>query len=211
MKSKILTLGVAAFVALSVQPMVANAAQGDWLLRAGVGYVAPKDDNLTNLAGEPGLDLTVDDGASLSVEAAYMFRDNWAVEILGALPFSHDVKLSGAGKVAEVKHLPPVVSLQYHFSPEATVRPYIGAGVNYTTFFDEDGKGALNGVNLKLDDSWGLALQVGLDFDISDSLFANVGIRYIDIESDLEVGGAKVGTVEIDPFVYQLHIGYRLR
>jgi outer membrane protein len=195
--------------ALLAQPMVAAASQGDWLVRSGLGYVAPIDDNLKNVGGQ-GSHIQVQDGMSLTIEVAYMLTDHWGVELLAAWPFAHDVKIDGLGTVAEVEHLPPTLSVQYYFVSEGQVRPYIGAGLNYTVFTREREVGALrDGVRLELDDSWGLALQAGIDFGVHENWFGNVGVRYIDIESDLSLNGSKVGTVKIDPFVYQFQFGYR--
>jgi outer membrane protein len=214
MKSKVMGVGLAiAAAGLCAQPLVANAAQGDWIVRGGIGYVDPKDDNLENVLG-PGADIQVDEGVSATVEAAYMFADHWAVELLAAWPFAHDIKIDGVGRVAEVEHLPPTLSLQYHFLTEGRYRPYVGVGVNYTTFFNVEEQGAIaDGYNLELDDSWGAAAQVGLDIELRDNWFANVGVRWIDIDTDAELSGPEIngdlGEVEIDPFVYQLQIGYR--
>lgn len=210
MKSRALQLGVALAVAgLGLQPLAASAAQGDWLLRGGVGVVDPKSNNLT-LA--PEAEVQVDTGISATVEAAYFFADRWAVELLAAYPFTHDVDIDGAegaGNVGEVDHLPPTLSLQYHFNPSGTFRPYVGVGVNYTTFFSEKTKGALAGSDLELDDSWGAAGQIGADVALGDNWFLNGVVRYIDIDSDASLDGGDLGEVEIDPFVYQLQVGYR--
>lgn len=210
MKSRAMGLGLAiAAAGLCAQPLVASAAQGDWLVRGGVGYVDPIDDNLEDALGE-GLDVQVDEGVSATVEAAYMFADHWAVELLAAWPFMHDISIDGVGKVAEAEHLPPTLSLQYHFIPEGRFRPYVGAGLNYTTFTHVEEKGAIeDGYDLKLDDSWGVAAQVGMDITLKDNWFANVAVRWIDIDTDAELNGDKLGEVEIDPFIYQLQIGYR--
>ena len=184
------------------------AEAGDWLFRIGGSIVAPKSDNLTNR--NLGLKVEVDDGYSLTFTGAYFFTDNWAVEVLAAYPFEHDIDVNGS-EVAETTHLPPTVSAQYHFLPNGKVRPYVGVGLNYTFLFDED----IDGASLELDDSFGLAAQVGVDFDIGDNWFMNVDVRYIDIDSDAELklpaGGGKVdlGTVEIDPIVAGIHVGWR--
>ena len=94
----------------------------------------------------------------------------------------------GAGNIAEVDHLPPTLSLQYHFNPDGRFRPYIGAGLNYTTFSNEDTKGALAGSDLELDDSWGAAGQIGADVGLNDNWFLNLAVRYIDIDSDARAG-----------------------
>jgi outer membrane protein len=210
MKSRSLQLGIAlAAAGLCLQPLTATAAQGDWLLRGGVGVVDPKSDNLTL---SPEQEVQVDTGTSFTIEGTYMFADHWGVELLAAYPFTHDVDIDGAegaGNVAEVDHLPPTLSLQYHFNPEGRFRPYIGAGINYTTFLNEDTKGALAGADLELDDSWGAAGQIGADIGLNDNWFLNLAVRYIDIDSDAKLDGADLGTVEIDPFIYQAQIGYR--
>lgn len=210
MKSNALRLGIAlAAAGLCLQPLTATAAKGDWLLRGGIGIVDPKSDNLTL---SPEQEIQVDTGTSLTIEGTYMFLDNWGVELLAAYPFTHDVDIDGAegvGNIAEVDHLPPTLSLQYHFNPDGKFRPYIGAGLNYTTFFNEDTKGALAGADLELDDSWGAAGQVGADVTLSGNWFLNLVVRYIDIDSDAKLNGADLGTVEIDPFVYQAQVGYR--
>ena len=209
MITRIWQLGASlAFIAFISQSPPTVAAQGDWIVRGGAGYVDPKSDNL-ELA--PGVDVQVDEGISATIEGTYMFADKWGIELLAAWPFKHDVEIDGLGEVAKVEHLPPTLSLQYHFNPEGKFRPYVGVGLNYTTFLDEDTKGALAGSDLDLDDSWGVAAQVGADIAMSGNWFANVGVRWIDIDSDADLDGAGIGKVEIDPFVYQLQIGYRFR
>ena len=212
-------------------PAVAHEA-GQWIFRAGVGQVAPKSDNLseTIVDGDTtvGLALEVDSGTSLTLSGTYMFTPNWAFDILAAWPFTHDVnaavsiddgvdQISFSTKIAEVEHLPPTFSVQYHFMPDADFQPYVGLGVNFTTFTSEkftnivvDGEnlGTL-GDDLSLDDSFGIATQFGADWMFNDNWLVNLDVRWINIESDLTVDGLDIGTVEIDPWVYSLNLGYR--
>jgi len=139
-----------------------------------------------------------------------MIESNIAIEVLAATPFSHDINGTGAlaalGKVGETKQLPPTVSVQYHFKPMPNVRPYVGAGINYTTFFEEK---ATNGIStLELDDSWGLAMQAGVDVDINKDWFFNADVRYINIET---TATTDLGTtdVKINPTVISLGVGTR--
>ena len=191
---------------------------GQWIFRAGVGTVMPKDDNL----GLPDLGATVqvDDGTSLTLTGTYMFTENWAFDILAAWPFTHDVDLDvGADTLAfgEVEHLPPTFSVQYHFLPDATFQPFVGLGLNYTTFLSEDLDpgipDALGVTDFSLDDSFGVAVQVGADWILNENWLINADLRWINIESDLDVTieGSTVGlgTVEIDPWVFALNVGYR--
>ncbi len=174
---------------------------GDWLWRVGVHNVRPKSDNHPL--------VHVDAGQSLTFSATYMLSSNWGVEVLGGLPFSHDIRLNGGGKVGSTKHLPPTVSLQYHFNPDAAVRPYLGTGVNYTLFFDEKTRSALAGSTLKLQDSWGLAVQAGVDFRLNQDWFATLDGRWMDIDSRARVDGTSIGTVAIDPLAFGLSVGRR--
>ncbi|NEK92069.1 MAG: OmpW family protein, partial [Xanthomonas euvesicatoria] len=98
----------------------------------------------------------------------YFIADNLGIEVLAALPFEHDIALRGLGRVGSTKHLPPVISLQYHFNSQGRLSPFVGAGINYTRFFSTDTRGALAGSELELDDSWGLALHAGVDYKLSD-------------------------------------------
>lgn len=197
------TLLVAATAAVVVFSSVANAYEkGDWLVRVGIGNVDPKSSN--------GLVASVDSGTALVFNGTYFFTPNVGFEILAATPFSHDIKLASDGtKVGETKHLPPTFSLQYHFVPEGAFRPYVGAGLNYTLFFDEETTGPLSASSLSLDDSFGLAAQLGADFDISDTMYLNFDIRWIDINTDAELDSVALEEVEIDPLVYSLTLGWK--
>ena len=197
------TLFVAATAVVVVFSSAANAYEkGDWLVRVGVGNVDPKSNN--------GEIASVDSGTAVVFNGTYFFTPNLGFEILAATPFSHDIKLAADGtKVGETKHLPPTFSLQYHFDTESAFKPYVGAGLNYTLFFDEETTGPLAGTSLSLDDSFGLAAQLGADFDISDTMFVNLDVRWIDINTDAELDGAALEEVEIDPMVYSLTLGWR--
>ncbi len=195
------TVLAAALASLVAAPAMAFEA-GDWLVRVGITNVDPKSDNHPV--------VTADAGAALNLNATYLMTDNWAVDILAAIPFNHDIELvDGGARVGETDQLPPTVSLQYYFTPDSRFKPYIGVGVNYTTFFSEDTTGALEGVDLDLDDSWGLAAQLGFDYMINDNWFATLDARWMDIDTEARLDGASIGDVEIDPFVYGLSFGYR--
>lgn len=209
MQPKSLVLSMVAATALATAS--APALAGPLLLRVGVHNAQPKSDN-GSLAGGA-IDVDVDGQAGLTLNIDYYLTPNVAIDVLGALPFKHDISTSGAlNAKGEATHLPPTVSLQYHFLPDRAVDPYVGVGVNYTTFWDTklqaEGGG---GVPLDLDDSWGLAAQVGVDFAIDAARQWVVGadVRYIDIDTDASSDGADLGTVEIDPLAYGVNLGYR--
>ena len=212
----LLPLAVAAVLAT---PLAATAAQGDWLVRVGMSGADPKESNLENVPGLGG-DAVLDWGLAPTANVSYMLSDHIATELLLALPFTHgvDLKTGGGGvqRVGYVDHIPPTLSLQWHFNPDGAFRPYIGVGINYTIFSGEELRGVAGGpqTKLSLEDSFGPAAQLGADFAITKNWFVNADMRWIDIDADAEVRepglpAEDVGTVEIDPFIYGLHVGYR--
>lgn len=197
--SPLLLSSLAAALVLAAAPAMAQS-KGDWTIGAGVHQVAPKSNN-GSLAGGT-LKVDVDNDIKPTITGEYFIADNLGIEILAALPFKHDINIDGLGNVGSTKHLPPVVSLQYHFNSKGKVSPFVGAGINYTTFFSEKTGGALEGSKLKLEDSWGLAAHAGLDIAINDKGSLRVDVRWMDIDSKVKLNGEKIGTVNIDPLAY---------
>lgn len=198
--SRSLLIVAAGGLAFAAQPGLAHDA-GDKLFRVGVTTVDPKSNN------NPTVD--VDSGTTLTFNGTWFYSENWGIELLAALPFSHDIELKDGTKVGETDHLPPTLSLQYHFIPDGKFQPYVGAGVNMTLFFDEDLSGPLAGSDLDLDTSFGLAAQVGVDIELNDKWLLNFDVRWIDISTEAEVDGTSIGDVDIEPLVYGINIGYR--
>lgn len=197
MRSTLLLAGLAASFA-SV-PALAQS-KGDWTVAVGAHQVAPKSDNGRLVGGTLEADVGKDIKPTFTAE--YFIADNLGIEVLAALPFEHDIALRGLGRVGSTKHLPPVISLQYHFNSQGTLSPFVGAGINYTRFFSTDTRGALAGSELELDDSWGLALHAGVDYKLSDRGALRVNLRWIDIDTEARLDGNRIGTVNIDPLVY---------
>ncbi len=172
-------------------PTLAQEA-GDMTLGLGIGYVQPKDNNGIVAGGT----TEIGSDARPTITFEYFLRDNIGLEVLAALPFEHDIKIGGA-KIGSTKHLPPTISLNYHFPTGGAVKPFVGLGVNYTTFFED--RSPLG--ELEIDDSWGLAAHLGVDYAISEKGALRMDLRYIDIDSDVKLDGVKVGRVEVDPLV----------
>lgn len=190
---------LAAAGALAAPAALAQSA-GDWTVAVGAHQVNPDSDNGKLAAGTLPLDIGSSTRPTIAFE--YFLRDNLGLEVLAALPFQHDIHIDGLGRVGSSKHLPPTVSLQYHFNSQGTVSPLLGVGLNYTTFFSEDTRGALAGSKLELDDSFGVALHAGIDFKVGENGAIRVDVRWMDIDSDVKLDGAKLGSAKIDPLVY---------
>jgi len=169
--------------------------------------VAPNDDS-TDFTGAPTVFPEAGDSTTLGATFVYMMSNNLGFEVLAALPFEHDITVEGMGKVGSTKQLPPTVSVQYYFNPEEKFRPYVGAGLNYTIFFNDTTIDALGG-DLELDDSFGLAAQVGFDYDIDANWFLNADIRYINIETTAEIVAVGSSDVDINPTVISVGVGYK--
>lgn len=193
---------VAAALAVVLSAGAGAAQASDWIVRLGGHTVDPKSNNHEL--------VSVGSGQSLTFSATYLLSDNWGVDVLAALPFSHDITLNSDGsRVAETKQLPPTVSLQYHFMPDRRVSPYLGAGLNATLFFDEKTSGALAGSKLSLDNSFGVAAQAGVDIALSPRWLINIDARWVDIDTDARLDGTSLGSVSIDPYAFGASVGYR--
>ncbi|MBI1396789.1 MAG: outer membrane beta-barrel protein [Betaproteobacteria bacterium] len=188
-----------------------QADEGSWMVRARVVrlQMANKSDAIPSLS-VPADAIEVNDKTIPELDISYFFTKNIAAELILSYPQKQDVTLSGT-KIGTFKHLPPTLTAQYHFLPDGMVRPYVGAGINYTRIssvsLNVPGVGALD-----LDSSSvGGALQVGVDVRLAENLFLNVDLKKIYINSDVKLAatGAKVSTVKLDPVAIGVGIGYR--
>lgn len=198
---KIKALLAAASVLLMALPVAAQS-RGEWTLGLGLHEVSPVSNN--GALANNTLSLDVGSAVRPTITAEYFIRDNIGIEVLAALPFEHDLFIDGLGKIGSTKHLPPTVSIQYHTKPLGRVSPFVGVGVNYTTFFSEQTRGALTGSDLHLEDSWGFAAHAGLDIALSPRDALRLDARWMDIDTEVELNGATLGTANIDPTVYGL-------
>ena len=219
----------ASLVALALAATAAHAYQaGDMILRAGAITTAPNEssgDLKFDGNKVSGTKATLDSDTQLGLTFAYMLTDHIGLELLAATPFKHTVGVKGLGggldgKLADIKQLPPTLSLQYYpMEPNSRFQPYAGVGINYTLFFDEDLSSARKQQgfsNLKLQDSVGIAGQLGMDYMLTENLLVNASVWYVDIDTKASVNGptalgyskTKVD-VEVDPWVYMVGLGYK--
>ncbi len=225
MKVTLLTLSLAA----AFTPVLAHAEAGDWVVRARAVNVSPNEDselgktvnsNVANVMS-PGAELAVSDKVIPELDISYYITKNIAAELILALGTRHNVSIQGeAGTVVpnqdlgSVNLLPPTLTLQWHFNPDQTIDPYVGAGINYTNFLDRNLKvnsGALAGTKIKVDsDSWGYALQAGVDINLKDGWLINLDAKYVNIETDVKLnvaGWTKIDSLDINPWVLGIGIG----
>ncbi|MFN3526849.1 MAG: OmpW/AlkL family protein [Paracoccus sp. (in: a-proteobacteria)] len=186
----------AALMALAA-PVAAQQA-GDWTVGLGIANVNPKSDNGTLAGGT--VPVNIDDATRPTITVEYFLRDNLGVELLAATPFRHSIRSNGT-EIGTVKHLPPVLSLNYHFDATPRFKPFVGVGVNFTGMWDAEARGPLEGADLRVKNSWGLAAQLGADYWLTDRTALRGNLRWIDINSDVTLNGADIGKVAIDPVV----------
>lgn len=218
---------IAALSTLSL-PVYAYEA-GDWLVRGRLIHVQPQDSSGTlhingvdtNLKG-----VSVNSDSVPELDITYMITPNWGVElILGTS--KHTVRadrtvgsIVGAGgsqNVIDSRVLPPTLTLQYHFLPQSNIRPYVGAGLNYTYFYNEKvpkSSGLYQpGAKVDLSSSFGWAAQLGVDVAINQDWFVNLDVKYLDMDTtarfkNTAVGSAKI-KADINPIVWGIGIGRR--
>ncbi|WP_404363241.1 OmpW family protein [Marinobacter sp.] len=229
------TPGILTFTILAA-PIAQAYEGGDFILRAGPALVDPDSWSSTvevdDVGPIAGWKVDVESNTQLGITSTYMLTGNFGVGLLAATPFRHDIEGADAidgADLGETKHLPPTLTLQYFPMGSASrLQPYAGIGINYTTFFDEETTPTLTAAvaplaagiddtKLDLDDSFGLALELGVDFALTDRFGLNAAAWYIDIDTDATIDafadGVKVATattdVEIDPMVYMVGFSYR--
>ncbi len=217
---------VAVIVATAMSATAIAYEAGDWLIRGRIAYVNPNDEkgknersffsryaftraSVNNKDTIPELDIT------------YMLSPNWGAELI--LGYSeHNVRgIRVTGKnilhawdykdVINTKVLPPTLTLQYHFAPNSDIKPYVGAGINYTNFFGEaisksysfwEGGALLDhydnrtGPDITLKGSWGLTAQAGVDIALNSDWFVNLDVKYIDIDTTGKSKTPRVGHTE---------------
>jgi len=207
-------LGLLAALALSTLGAVvtfssARADDGPWEVRLRGVYLAAaqQSDAINGLV--PANGITINDKWLPDVDIEYFFVPHWSAELVLTYPQTQNVYVEGT-KIGTFKHLPPVLTAKYDFLPGQNFQPYVGAGVNFTIISDV----SLNvpGVSaLKLNStSWGPALQAGFDYKIQDHWYMNLDVKWVLLGSNVYLPGQiRVSTVQINPWLFGLGVGYR--
>ena len=216
MKLQPIALGLSLAAAAFASHQASAYEASDIILRVGAATVAP-DESSSELSSPAlggrvaGSSASVDDNTQLGITGTWMLTPNLGLGLLAATPFEHDVEANtgvlslGTVDAGSVKHLPPTLTVQYHFLPEGSVRPYVGAGLNYTNFssvklpagFDVDRS------------SFGAAFQAGVDIPVGKGVYLNLDLKKVYIRTDLLAAGASIGKVKVDPILAGVGIGWR--
>lgn len=202
MKTPLALLGILIPFATHAAP----AAEGDWLVRARAIHVNPRNDGgETSIGGKPyaGTDIVPE------VDITYFATPNIGIELIAATT-EHAMKVNKGTNVdlGSVKLLPPTLTAQYHFTNPCLgkLKPYLGAGINYTHFYDSDHPGLSS---VKYDDSFGTVLQAGTDYKLTDKLYLNADIKQVFLSTDVTVNNSITAKSNLNPVIAGVGIGYR--
>jgi outer membrane protein len=187
-----------------------------WMIRGRILVVEPQEEaKLDTRAGRiPGADVDISTSVVPELDITYFFTPNFAAElILGVTP--HRVKGAGSlagARIGDAWLLPPTLMLQYHFTGLGSVKPYVGAGINYTIFFNEKAKGGFT--SFDLEDTFGFALQAGVDIMLNQNWGINFDVKKIFLEPKVKVNGGVPaggvgGKVKIDPWLIGAGVTYK--
>ena len=187
----------------------AMAQDSPWLVRLrAIALVPDESSTVTVIAGS----IDVESDFVPELDISYFFTDNIAAELILATT-THNArdKASTLGDVnlGEVSLLPPILLLQYHFMPDDKIRPYAGAGINYTIFYDARAPGGTV-TAIEYDDSFGFAFQAGVDISFNERWAINLDIKKVFLETDATLnGGAITADLALDPWIAGLGLAFR--
>ncbi|MDT8999665.1 OmpW family outer membrane protein [Paucibacter sp. APW11] len=191
-------------VAIACTAVAVQAAEGPWGMRVRAVNIDSANKDST------GLGLTINNKVIPEVDFSYYFSPNLAAELILTYPQKHTLSSNGT-EIGTLKHLPPTLSLQYHFAPNDAFRPYIGAGINYTIFSNVEFAPAVDAAlspSVK-HTSLGLSFQIGFDYELSKNLYLNVDLKKAQIGTKVYSKGTEVGTFKVDPLLIGVGLGFR--
>jgi outer membrane protein len=208
--------GVATHAGDLTAPLVAPAAledtaQSPWMIRMRALGVITHDSG--SVDGIPGSDLSYSDSITPELDITYFFTDNIAAELILGTTSSKvytEGSIAGLGQVGKAWLLPPTVTVQYHFTDFGAFKPYVGAGVNYTIFYNHSDAGAFT--DFKIDDTFGAALQVGFDYKLDEHWGLNLDVKKLFLEPEWKAnlgGTALSGKAKLDPWLIGAGVSYR--
>jgi outer membrane protein len=185
-------------------PFASQAQDAPWLVRLRAVDLESANKDST------GLDLSINNKVIPEIDFSYFFTPQVAVELVLTYPQKQTIR-SGGAEIGSLKHLPPTLTAQYHFTTLGEFKPYVGAGLNYTRFSNVSFSPAVQtALQPSLSqNSYGLALQVGFDYEVVKNTYFNFDVKKVQIHTDVSSAGTKVGTLKVDPWLIGVGIGRR--
>jgi outer membrane protein len=199
MKKQLLCAAVA-IAGLMTSNAFAQAAEGPWMVRVRAVHLDSVNKDST------GLGLSVNNKTIPELDISYFLSPNMAVELILTVPQKHTLSSSVlGGPIGTLKHLPPTLLAQYHFTGNSGFKPYVGAGINYTRFSSVN---LPAGVDIDRN-SFGAALQVGVDIPLSGNMYLNFDVKKVYLGTDVTIAGADVGSFKVNPLLVGVGLGWR--
>ena len=198
MKKQITLAAAALCTLMSGAAMAQQTTEGPWLVRARAVHLDSANKDST------GLNMSVNDKWLPEVDITYFFNKNIAAELILTVPQRHTLSAGGTA-IGSLKHLPPSLLVQYHFTDAPGFKPYVGAGVNYTRFSSIR---LPAGVDVDRN-SFGGALQLGVDIPVAKDVYLNFDVKKVYIKTDVSAAGNKIGTFKVDPVLFGIGLGWR--
>lgn len=200
MKKQFLCAATVAIAGLMTSNAFAAAAEGPWLVRARAVHLDSADKDST------GLGLSINNKTIPELDISYFLSPNIAVELVLTVPQKHQLSSSVlGGEIGSLKHLPPTLLVQYHFTGNSGFKPYVGAGVNYTRFSSVN---LPAGVDIDRN-SFGAAVQAGVDIPLSGNLYLNFDVKKVYLGTDVSVAGVNAGSFKVNPLLVGVGLGWR--
>jgi outer membrane protein len=233
MKKSLIALAVAA----ALVPSLAMAEKGDIVVRLRATHISADESSSLGattaanynagtanaLYGNTTAELRVDSNTIPEIDFSYYITKNIAAELILAAGTFHDVKITGATvsptannfNLGSVNLLPPTLTLQWHFNPDQTFDPYVGAGLTYVRALDR----SLNYTNATTgalpirisQNSWGPAIQAGFDYNLENKWLLNFDVKKIwfdtKVEANTGTGWTKIDQLDVDPWVVSVGFG----
>lgn len=209
--TRILSLGLATLGVSSLLSATAGAAEAKtWEVKLRAAYLETADNSDAFFA--LGIDfaadaVTVESKWIPELDVAYAFSENLLAELVLTIPQKHDVSLAGVGKLGTLEHLPPTLSLVYEFNNQSKFTPYVSGGLNFTWITNK--RLSVANVELDLEDySIGAALGAGFQYDAGEKWDIDASVKWIDLESDVTAGGARLTTADLSPLLWSFGATY---
>jgi len=184
----------------------AIAQESPWMVRARATNLNWENKQDAQLAGA-GLNLNAKNQTIPELDISYFFTKNIAAELVLTYPQRVDVR-AGQASLGTVTALPPTLLAQYHFTQFGPLKPYVGAGVNYTRFGSRELNNGSNFYSVEKS-SLGYAAQIGADYMLTKNWGINLDVKYLQIKTDVISGGASVGTLDLSPIATSVGVTYK--
>jgi len=152
-------------------------------------------------------------GFSPQVDATWFVTDYLALNMFAAAT-KHDARVKGSMmgdlELGHVWVMMPTLMAQFHAAPKSRISPYLGAGVTYALFFKEGGKRSAPVSDIKFDNEFGWAFNIGVDYEITPNWLANIDLKRIIVSPDVDVNkGFLSARANTDPWLASVAVRYR--